>query len=105
VTDELNASNEVVFTRALLSAKNQVKESPSRFMMIKKEFVIIDNNVRYCHVKMLNTSMQYLQLGKTVKINRVTWGTMEQKSCFHTKLQTCSTYFAERVFILSKIFC
>jgi hypothetical protein len=62
-------------------------------MMINNEVGIIDSNVRYCHVKMLNTSMEYLQLGKTVKINRVTWGTMEQRSCFHIKLQTCSTYF------------
>jgi hypothetical protein len=32
------------------------------------------------------------------KIGKLTRGTMEQKSCFYIKLQTCSIYFAETIF-------
>jgi hypothetical protein len=36
-------------------------------MRIKGEAGVTDGNVRYCHIKMMNTSREYIQLGKNVK--------------------------------------
>jgi hypothetical protein len=58
--------NEV--TGARLGAENNIEESPNRIMRIKSEAGVTEGNVPYCHIKMMNTSREYIQLGKNVKI-------------------------------------
>jgi hypothetical protein len=61
---EIKESHEIEVTGALTSAKDNIGKTPKSIMRVKSEAGVTEGNVRYCHIKMMNTSMDYNQLGK-----------------------------------------